>query len=364
VGSAGRRIDRLGPSLVVACFYISGHGFGHASRDGELLRALHRRIPGFRAIVRTAAPAWLFGDLGISLTVEPAVVDTGMAQIDSLRIDEERTARDAAAFYADFERRATDEAGWLRRMGADVVIADIPPLAFAAAAAAGVPSVAIGNFTWDWIYAEHEAIARLAPGVVDTIRRAYALAGLTLRLPLHGGFEGMANVRDIPLIARRSIRDRDETRRLLGLDGGRPAVLPSFGGYGVDLPWDALERSDRFAVVRPTTETLRRAGLRYEDVVAAVDVVVSKPGYGIVSECAANGTSLLYASRGQFAEQEVFVRDMPAFVRCREIAHADLFSGRWDAAIEALLAQAPPASRLDITGADAAADAIVSFPGL
>ncbi len=49
------------------------------------------------------------------------------------------------------------------------------------------------------------------------------------------------------------------------------------------------------------------AGLLYQDLVAAADVVVSKPGYGIVSECVANGTALLYTSRGRFIEYDLFV---------------------------------------------------------
>ena len=40
LGQPGRRLGRLGPALVVSgtgiVFYISGHGFGHASRDVEL----------------------------------------------------------------------------------------------------------------------------------------------------------------------------------------------------------------------------------------------------------------------------------------------------------------------------------------
>jgi hypothetical protein len=40
-------------------------------------------------------------------------------------------------------------------------------------------------------------------------------------------------------------------------------------------------------------------GLRDEGLVAAVDVVVSKPGFGIIAECIANDTVLLYTSRGR-----------------------------------------------------------------
>ncbi|HEV3141866.1 MAG TPA: glycosyltransferase family protein [Vicinamibacterales bacterium] len=343
------------------CFYISGHGFGHASRDIELIHALRRRIPDIHVAIRTSAPRWLFDDLG-AVDVQTVAVDTGMTQIDSLRIDEDETARQAAAFYADFDRRVAAEADVLRRLRADAVVADIPPLAFAAAAAADVPSIAVANFTWDWIYGAYESFARLAPDAIGVIRRAYAQTTLALRLPLHGGFEPMAAVtRDVPLIARASTRDRDDTRRLLALPAGRPIVLPSFGGYSVTLPWDRLLQSTRFTVIRDDSSILARRGLRYPDLVAAADVVVSKPGYGIVSECISNRTSLLYTSRGRFAEQDVFVAEMPRLLRCRPIDRQQLLSGHWDDAIEALLRQAPQAERPRTDGADVAAETIFRF---
>ena len=343
-------------------FYISGHGFGHASRDIELIRAILRRRPDVDVTIRTSAPRWLFDGLPESVDVETVTVDTGMAQIDSLTIDEDETARQAAAFYGDFDRRVAIEADALRRLRADVVVADVPPLAVAAAAAACVPSIAVGNFTWDWIYGVYDSFPRLAPEAIGVIRRAYAQATLALRLPLHGGFEPMAGVvRDVPLIARTSTRDRESTRRLLGLPVDSPIVLPSFGGYGVQLPWDALRRSSRFTILGHDRSALDRNALHYQDLVAAADIVVSKPGYGIVSECIANGTALLYASRGRFAEQDVFVAEMPRLVRCRPIDRDDLLTGRWDADVDALLRQPPPAGRPRTDGADVAADAIVTF---
>ena len=43
------------------------------------------------------------------------------------------------------------------------------------------------------------------------------------------------------------------------------------------------------------------SGLRYEDLVHAADAVETKPGYGIIAECLAHETALLYTSRGHFA---------------------------------------------------------------
>ena len=155
-------------------FYTSGHGLGHAARDLELLATVLRRRPDTRVVLRTAAARWIF-ELDPLPGVELAAVDvdTGIAQIDSLTLDEGETAKRAGAFYADFDARTDREAAVLRDLGAAVVVGDIPPLAFSAAWRAGISSVAIGNFTWDWIYAGYgDLFSRAAPGVIERIAEA------------------------------------------------------------------------------------------------------------------------------------------------------------------------------------------------
>ncbi len=374
-------------------FYISGHGFGHASRDIEILNALHRAAPGVRLLVRTYAPRWLF-DLTCTAPVEwhPAECDTGVVQIDSLRLDVAETLRRAYAFHASLDDRARDEARFLHTHGVSLVVGDIPPLAFQAAHVAGLPSLALGNFTWDWIYGAYAAAASDFPRLVPALRAAYAHADLALRLPLGGGFAGMPRVEHVPFVARRSGRSRADTRSRFGFPDGARLVLASFGGYGlrdIDLGrlsslrgWTVVvtsnvraRRREADPVVAGTPapapgyddeaetmlpETVRfvderdiyAAGYRYEDVVGAVDVVATKPGYGIVAECVANGAAMLYTSRGEFVEYEVMVREMPRYLRCAFISNEDLYAGRWQEALEALVAQPPLPERARVDGAE------------
>jgi L-arabinokinase len=338
-------------------FYISGHGFGHASRSIELMRALVRKEPELRLTVKSTAPSWLFARV-TGATHEHFEADVGMTQTDSLTIDVGDTALQAARFYRDFDRRADAEAAWLRSAHVELVLGDIPPLAHAAGARAGLPSLAIGNFTWDWIYEGYPTFEQSAPGVVQTIRDAYRQCTRALRLPMHGGFVSMRDVVDIPMIGRRSTIDRRTTRRALEMPDDRLFVLVSFSGRGLDLPLERIARNEELTILSPPAALPQP--LEYQDLVAAADLVISKPGYGIVSECVANRTPLLYTARGQFVEYDVFVAEMPRVLRCRFIPQDDLRSGRWRPHIEALLAQDPPSERTRVDGAEVAAEMILA----
>jgi hypothetical protein len=363
-------------------WYVSGHGFGHASRDIEVINALRERRPDLPVIVRTSTKRWIF-DLTLKTAVEFQHVeaDTGIAQIDSLRLDEAETLRRAAAFYADFDRRVAAEAGFLREAGARLVVGDIPPLAFSGEGEVDVPSIALSNFTWDWIYEGYDPEDHGAPDLVPIVRNATAMAGYFLRLPMWGGFAMAPPERtcDLPLVARKSARRPADTRLALGLPQDKKLVLLSFGGHGLKgLSPDAfasfgehyvavltghLEMSDaasrsRRGVVEFDEQALYDAGWRYEDLVAAVDVVATKPGYGIIAECAANDTALLYTSRGHFVEYEVLVREMPQFVRSRYIPQDALFAGHWLPYLDELLSQDRP-KPADVGGAAVAAGKIL-----
>jgi L-arabinokinase len=358
-------------------WYVSSHGFGHAVRDVEVLNEIGRCQPDLKIILRGSVPAWfLQSSLRVAVDIQAANVDTGVVQIDSLHIDEEQTAQVAAVFYRGFAGRVEAEADVLRTSACEVVVGDIPPVAFAAAERAGIPSVALGNFTWDWIYGAYPQFDQIAPDVVPTIGTAYSSAALALRLPMHGGFDTMTEVvEDIPHIARRSAQGRQTARTLLGVGAAETIVLASFGGLGLTLDYERIARANPFRLIvtqqesaqaatapnliRLSRQEMSQRGLRYEDLVAASDVVVSKPGYGIVSECIANGAALLYTSRGRFAEQDVFIREMPEALRCRALPQEDLLSGRWRDAVSALLAQDAPARTPSTDGAAVAAAAIL-----
>ena len=327
-----------------------------------MINAVVDRSPDCRVIVRSSVAPWLVENTarpGVELS--PVEVDTGIVQIDSLTLDPNASIERAEAFMATFDERVAREVAFLREQQAVAVVGDLPALGIAAGSAAQIPAVALGNFTWDWIYEHYDGGAAVARRIAEV----YARTQLAIRLPMWGGFETMPSVTDVPFVARRSTRDPSEVRAALGLPDDRRIVLASFGGYDLSgLDAAALERLAGYLVLLPgmiDEGAMYARDYRYEDLVQAVDVVATKPGYGIISECLANGTALLYTSRGDFREYQVLVDAMPSFLRCAFIDHDDLFAGRWQPHLDALLAQPAPPTTPATNGADVAADMLLQI---
>lgn len=353
--------------------YVSGHGFGHATRTAEVLRVLRERAPALPITVCTEAPAALFEVVGGSVAARAVACDVGLVQRDALTIDEAASAHAVTRFLASWDQRVAAEARFLRESGARLVLGDIPPLAFAAAALAGVPSVALGNFSWDWIYAH---LARRLPAFAAAsagAAAAYRRADLLLRLPFAGDLGVFPRALDVPLVARRPSIGKAEARARLGL-GAMPVVLLSFGGVGMPgLRPAAYGRlaGHTFLLTGPAGDgplppNLRRLssadlaalGFGYPDLVGAADVVVSKPGYGIVTDCIGAGTRLVYTDRGDFPEYRVLVEEMPRHLPVAFASNQDVLEGRLEQAIAGVLMASWPARQAS-DGAAFAADELL-----
>jgi hypothetical protein len=356
-------------------FYISGHGFGHVSREIEVINTLAAACPGLSIVVRTAAARRLFDRTARPpLTFIDGACDTGVVQVDSLRLDEDATVRCAAEFHRQLPRLALEEAALLREHDARFVVADVAPLAALAASHAGVPSAVLANFTWDWIYEGYPEALRAAPDLIAIIRDAYRHAGEAWRLPVHGGFAMFDSPIDVPFIARHATRDPLDVRRLLQLPADVPLALSSFGGYGLrNFDLRRLDCLDEWGIVITGNDPpgalpagvhyidegrMYASGVGYEDLIATVDVVVTKPGFGIVTECLANDTAMLYTSRGRFVEYDVMVAEMPRFLRCAHIELESLREGRWLGGLDRVRQLPPPPERPRTDGAEVVAEMI------
>jgi L-arabinokinase len=357
-------------------FYISGHGFGHSCRIIEVIKVLHKLEPAVFPIIKTSAPLWLFEmNLKTPYRYFCQVNDIGVIQDDGLHLNKRSTLEKWKLFLAQKDQLITGEVRFIKQEDISLVVGDIPPLAFDIANQANIPGLAISNFSWDWILKPYVREYPQYHQILSALEIAYSRAHSLLRLPFYGDMSCFKRIVDLPLIARRSLSDPQEIKERLGIlsKKDRKIVLISFGGLGfteIDFCRIKKLREYIFIGTGPVTqsydnviilppELLRTEEILYEDLVNAADLVVTKPGYGIVSECIANRTPMLYTSRGDFAEYPVLVREMSSYIPSLFIPQEDLRNGNWKPYLERLLETAIPAETPPIDGATRAAQYII-----
>jgi hypothetical protein len=305
---------------------ITGHGYGHASRQMEVIRLLLEGDAEARVVVLTTVPEAIFqnylGDAALAegrLRIVPHRADVGLVQIDSLRIDRAATLAALEARFADPARAEGELAEILAPFHPALIVADIPPLAFAAAARLGVPSVGASNFDWAWVYGHY---AREEPAFrrwEQLFLRWQAQATLALHMDPGPPLVGFSRVIEVEPFARRKLDAPEAVRRALAIPEGYKAVLVSFGGCGLD---DANRRIPPIPgivwILAPPMPDLGRPDTRfapdlpYLTLFAVADAVFIKPGYGTVCEAAFHRSRILYTDRGEFPEYEWLVRWMEA----------------------------------------------------
>lgn len=314
-------------------FFVSSHGFGHASRACAVMQSLRRQRPDVELRVYTRTPEWFFRDSVGELDYRGRQTDVGLVQRSPLLEDLPATLVELAAFMP-FRSRAVDHLA-AEIADQDLVVCDVSPLGLRAAAAAGVASVLIENFTWDWIYRAYvDAHPGLRPFIdyVAAVNRTAAL-----RIQAEPVCQPVPDAVTARPIARRLHEDRALVRERLGIDPGTPLVLVSMGGVPAEYPFlKRLPKRDDCVLLLPGAATQRRrdgallvlperSGFHHPDLVNACDALVCKAGYSTLAEACQAGVPLAWFPRERFPESPV----LDAFI-AREMSGIRLRPSDWD----------------------------------
>ncbi len=364
-----RKVINVTVSPETVVYYITPHGFGHAVRSLEIIRNLLIIAPSLDVVVVSDIPSFLIEEnVGFMLPYRRKQVDIGLVQLDSLRFDLATTRSRLEAMRDTHDELIKEEVAFLASVGATAVVSDIAFLPFHAAKALGIPGIGIGNFTWDWVYSYYARSDPEWTPLVEWTRSGYRKAELFLQLPMHGNCSVFERIEQVPLVARHARLSHEEARRSLGITTDQRAYLIAFAS--LDLDRQALARLEAieetaFLFKQPLRYHLRNGvsldshGLSYADVVGAVNAVITKPGYGIVSDCLAHRTPMIYCDRGDFPEYPILVEAMEAHLPTVYMPSRDLVEGRWEKAVQSIHATPSPEAPLRTDGARVCAERIL-----
>jgi len=345
--------------------FVTPHGFGHASRACAVMEAIHRACGDVAFDIYTTVPAWFFRQsLTAPYEMRELTCDVGLVQRSPLVEDLDATLGllDAALpFAADTIARLASE---LRQNDTRAVICDIAPMGIAAAAAAGIPSVLVENFTWDWIYEGYATRDSRYLVHANYLAEQFAQADHRIQCKPHC-VSTDANLVVSP-VARPRRQDRATVRRELGVPDERPMIMLSMGGIPGKYDWlDEMASHDLLTFVAPGAGERAEqrgsllllpqdSGLYHPDLVAASDVVVGKLGYSTIAEVYRAGVPFAFVSRSRFREAPALAAFAKRRLRGVQLSTTAFEYGLWIERLGGLL-QLPIEERTDANGADAVA---------
>lgn len=294
-------------------FFISEHGFGHASRATSIINKL-LRYKKIHIIIFSNIPKWFF-DKSIIGNFELFIfpTDVGLVQDNPFKEDLDKTLENLEQFYFFQDQRLGIFCEKIRAVNVELIICDISPIGMLVAKKLGVRSVLIENFTWDWIYEPYLSSYSEFGKYIEIIKKLNSLADFHFQTtPICNRNEKYLL---FPPIFREKRHSREDTRRGLGVPLLAKLVLVTMGGIPISVNQITFNFDDKntyFVIpgsdVKTQITEKNKIFLPHDhnffhpDLVHASDIVIGKVGYSTIAEVYSAQVPFLYIPRENFRE--------------------------------------------------------------
>jgi hypothetical protein len=335
-------------NATTVAYFVTDHGYGHATRAAAVMGAMSREAPGIRFEIFTTAPRWLFeGRQPLQYRYHRLKTDVGLVQSSPFEVDLQATVRQLGTTLPFDPGQVTETAALLKDIDTRIVICDIAPIGIDIAEKAGLPSVLVENFTWDWIYAgyrsRHGGLRRFSEILSDTYARAQ------LRIQVHPFCQPVPGALKTNPVCRPISPYAARVRPDLGISPSENMVLLSMGGLAgrQNFRWPLPDIPGTVFVIPGGDATLKKMDnvillpgqpeYSHPDLASAADAVIGKVGYSTVAEVFQAGVAFGYLIRKDFRESAVLADFIDRNIPSIRLDPDAFFSGGWQEDLSKLL---------------------------
>ena len=286
---------------------ISSNGFGHVAQLAPILNSLSSNYD-LKFTIRTAVKYRLckeFFDFDFSYQdppPDPEIVMKGPLEVDSLSFFKEYMS-----LYNNWSDIVVGDSRTLKHLGANLVISNISPVSFSSSSVLGIPSIGICSLNWADIFLAYCSFDPLYKEILQLIRSAYSEASKIIKLEPHMPMEWLQNSISVGPVAQLGSDRRELLKQKFKFD---KLVSVNLGGI---LPIDtdvSLPSIDSVTWIVPNSLAAKRSDIIPSselkipviDILTTSDALLSKAGYGSVTECSVNSTRLMYTLRDDWGE--------------------------------------------------------------
>jgi hypothetical protein len=294
---------------------ITAHGWGHLSQTAPIITALREHHPSIELVVRSGLPPELVAQRlpGIKRHYN-SDAEFGLVMESPFQVKRSATLQRYQSIHASIERSIDSVTSIIAEERCEAVFTNIGYIAILAAERASVPSIACSSLNWGDIFSAYCGHLPDALPIIECMDSAYSKASLFMRL-----VPGLPMDKLVTHPITRPIANIGKNKRALlvetlGLKRSSTIILCSFGGMLPVAPPPFVSEQDGLIIIGPRAWSghgvipVDDLPIPYADVLASVDGVVTKPGYGIVSELGCTATPAIMVSRGDWPEEPCLLR--------------------------------------------------------
>ncbi len=333
---------------------ISPHGYGHTAQIAPVVNALARRLPGLRVTLRTTvADRVLAARFDMRFDQLREAADFGLLMSSPVDVRIEESAAEYARFHEGWQSKVAREAERLAKLSPDLVLCDVPYLPLAGAARAGLRCAALSSLNWADLYDHYCAGRPESPRILAEILAAYQCADVFVQPEPSMPMQRLGNRHAVGPIARIGHDRRHDILQRLNLPVSQRLVIVAPGGIPARWPierWPHLEGvswvvQEDWGVQHPAAVALEPLldglDMTFPDLLRSCDVLIGKPGYGTVTECACNGIPMLYVPRDDWPEEPILLEWLHRHGRAADVSRELLEAGAVAPFLDQVLALAP-----------------------
>jgi uncharacterized protein (TIGR00661 family) len=320
------------------CFYISDYGYGHASRDIAIIRRILKEFEDVKMYIKTDGPFHFVQQSLPQKNVEVIQTKNDVGVVfkeKSISVDKEKTRKVLDEWLASWVGYIQSERRFCETHKIDLILSDITPQPFIIADELDIPGIAISNFTWHYIF--YHLFGDIP--ATERIKEAYTCADIALALPFNDEMDIFKKKKEISLVSREMTVDRRDMRRKCGISDGELLV---YAGVGKSFDPSFLRNMKKIDAPDVNFLISSNAELPFENVIkipnnetetqnyiSMCDLVVSKTGYGTVSEAVKARIPMFLLKREGFKEDELIGNKVEELGIGRFISEKSFLDGAW-----------------------------------
>jgi UDP:flavonoid glycosyltransferase YjiC (YdhE family) len=293
--------------------YVSDHGFGHAARTIALVRQLKKY--NYEIIVKNSNAYNFLKSQLPEYKIIKTQTDVGpLTNIFSNSPDYEKTFSLYNNWIDNSKKWIDDEVKFFKNKKIDLIISDISPISIRLANKLGIPCITIANFTWIDIL-ENFPHHKYRNDIINWLYDSFEMSTLPIRLPLHMKLKGLRKPKNSSLLFRKTTSSKNSILKNLGIKDKPITVY--LGTNNSKLRFITNNKTLNIIHVHPKYIKINNKKINnsidIQNLISASKLVITKPGYGVFSECIASRCPMLVIPQKNYPEAKVLCKHAKKF---------------------------------------------------